>query len=131
MVGCFCFREVLEAFSAPTPLPACKRPEPQPIISNPIDPFPSKEQQPPTPTTPHLEDFLAEELVKAVLSGEIEKIEVLIKVGADPALRTRGGDTALATAAASGRHEIFALLLASAAGIHARNESRLDLHFSN
>ena len=127
MVGCFCFREVLEALSAPTPLPASKRPEPQPIKSfTPVN-LPSQT----SPPTPQTEDFLADELVKAVSLGDIDKIEVLIKVGADPALRTNVGETALAKAAASGRQDIFALLLTSAAGIHARNESRLDLHFSN
>lgn len=109
-MGCFCFREVLDALSAPTPLPALK-PIPQPV----------------EPETPPLED----KLVSAVEAGDLELVDLLVKAGADPATRSTGGLTALASAATSGQQEIFASLLASAAGFHARNDSRLDLHFSN
>ena len=99
----------MHAFSAPTPLPAMKAPPPD------------------EPETPPMED----KLVSAVEANDLELVESLVKAGADPATRSSGGLTALASAATAGRQEIFASLLASAADFHARNDSRLDLHFSN
>ena len=123
MTGCFCFRDVLEALANPTPLPASKRPESRPETA-------------PDTLSPiadiNSEGSLEDQLLKAVNDGNLERIVCLVDAGADPSLpRYPGAVTALSTAASQGRHDIFAMLLASATGIHARNDSRLDLHFSH
>ena len=130
MVSCFCFRDVLEAFSAPLPLPARKESEHIPDTPRTAE-KPVEDISDFNHLNHQTSEFLANELINAVHNGEIDKIEILIKIGADPAFRSHSGTTALATAASSGRQDIFAMLLRTAAGIHARNESRLDLHFSN
>jgi hypothetical protein len=65
--------------------------------------------------------FLDEPLVTAVIDGDVGKVRVLLKCGADPNIDVRG-NFALEQAAAEGNVEMVRLLLAHGAQTNVRNE---------
>ena len=91
MRGCFCLRDVVGAFSSPTPLPASSA-EPEKKF--------------------HVIRNLSQELIKAVELDDFSEIVILTELGADPS-------AALGAAAQAGNRRIYDFLILSAAKLHA------------
>jgi ankyrin repeat protein len=81
--------------------------------------------------TPSNNDLHATPLQSAVAGGHAPIVKMLLKNGAQPNVRERGGVTPLHTAAANGDVESIQLLILAGADIHiTNNDKRLPLHLA-
>jgi ankyrin repeat protein len=81
--------------------------------------------------TPSNNELNATPLQSAVAGGHAPVVKMLLKNGAQPNVRERGGATPIHTAAANGDTESIQLLILAGADLHLRNdEGKLPLHLA-
>jgi len=92
-------------------------------------PIGCKETPPGTPEDEKKITGTSEDLCRAVRSGDIERVRLLVSAGVDVNAKDKDGNTALHVAAGNGHAEIVELLIAKGADVNAQGYfGRTPLH---